>query len=168
MNIEPLFQLPVAIQIHVLSAMIAFVLGPVALWRKRRDSLHKITGYAWVSSMATVAVSSFWISGFQVFGPFSPIHGLSVFVLWSLFDSVRLARRGNIAGHKEAMQSLYLWAVCITGLLTLVPDRFLGKYVFGTTRDFGLAAILATIAILLLSYYGTRVLPLGKVKRLFY
>lgn len=66
------------------------------------------------------------------------------------------------------MLSLSLWAVCLGGFLTRGSDGFLGKYVFGTTHELGLAAILATIAILLLSYYGTRVLPLGKVKRLFY
>ena len=167
MTIEPLFALPVAIQIHVFSAVFAIALGPVALWRKRKDRIHKVVGYAWVSCMATLAISSFWINGFRIVGPFSPIHLLSVYTLWALFDCVRLARIGNIKGHKAAMEALYLWAVAVTGLLTLVPDRFLGKYVFATSRDLGLATILTIIALLLIGYYGRRVLPLGKLKGLF-
>jgi uncharacterized membrane protein len=39
--------------------------------------------------MLMVSVSSFWISTIKILGPFSPIHFLSVFTIWSLFEAIR-------------------------------------------------------------------------------
>ena len=74
-----------AVAIDVLAAaLVAHFLGPFALDRARRDRLHKVLGYTWVLAMAITALSSFFIHSFPVIGPFSPIHLLALFALWSL------------------------------------------------------------------------------------
>ena len=91
MTLTPLINTDPVIQLHIASALLALLLGPIALYRTRRDSLHRWTGYLWVGAMFTVALSSFWIHHFGVIGPFSPIHLLAVLTLWSLVDGMRHA-----------------------------------------------------------------------------
>jgi uncharacterized membrane protein len=43
--------------------------------------------------MTVIAVSSFWIHGYRIIGPFSPIHFLSIFTLAMLPLAVLHARR---------------------------------------------------------------------------
>ena len=45
MSFDPLLTAPFQIQLHVGFAVIAIVLGPIALFRTRRDRIHRITGY---------------------------------------------------------------------------------------------------------------------------
>ena len=88
MTFEPILNAPIYILIHASAAMIALLMGPFVILRNRRDRLHKIVGYIWVVVMACAAISSFWIMEFRLIGPFSPIHGLSIYVLWSLYRGV--------------------------------------------------------------------------------
>jgi uncharacterized membrane protein len=41
MTLDPFTTAPIAVQIHMASALIAVCLGPFALYRKRRDRLHR-------------------------------------------------------------------------------------------------------------------------------
>jgi uncharacterized membrane protein len=81
--------------------------------------------------MVIVAVSSFWIHEFKIFGPFSAIHLLSIVVLFYLFSGIRAARRGEISKHKHQMSQLYLLALLITGAFTLLPGRTMHAVMFG-------------------------------------
>ena len=49
------------IQLHVIAAVAAFLVGPIALIRKRRDIFHKIAGYIFVVGIVIAAFSSFFI-----------------------------------------------------------------------------------------------------------
>ena len=84
MTLAPFFDAPIYIQLHASNATLALILGPFVILRTARDRLHKVGGYIWVLAMFVVAVSSFWIKEFGLIGPFSPIHLLSAFTLWSL------------------------------------------------------------------------------------
>lgn len=42
---EPLFNASLQIQLHVTAALVFILLGPFALYRTRRDRLHKTLGY---------------------------------------------------------------------------------------------------------------------------
>ncbi len=136
-----------AIQLHVAAALVALLLGPVVLLRRRRDRLHRMLGYAWVCAMALTALSSFAIHGFAVVGPFGPIHILSVVVLVGLWRGVGHARRGDIAAHRRTMESLYSGAVIGAGLFTLVPGRRMSILVLGDAGWAGFfgAALLAAV-----------------------
>ena len=73
--------------------------------------------------MVLVAVASFWIGD----GGWSWIHGLSVFTLVMLASGVAWARRGLRARHGRTMVGLYIGALAITGLFTLLPSRLIGR-----------------------------------------
>ena len=78
LDLSPLSSASLAIQIHVICAVPALVLGPVALFRASRDIWHKVAGRVWALSMIGLAGSSLFIHEARMFGPFSPIHLLSV------------------------------------------------------------------------------------------
>ena len=71
-TLVPLIDSPFAVQLHVGAAMLAILLLPLTLFRRRRDGLHKAAGYLWVTAMVTAALSSFFITGLQMIGPFQP------------------------------------------------------------------------------------------------
>ena len=82
-----------AIPLHAFAAMAAFVLGIVQFAAPKGTLPHRTLGWIWVALMAVVAVSSFWIHEIRLFGPWSPIH------LLSIFTPIMLARRcGSRAG----------------------------------------------------------------------
>lgn len=120
------------IAVHMTAALTAIALGPVALWarqaRTQRPRLHRAFGYAWVSAMLTTALSALFIRDPQVpnIGGYSLIHLLVPLTLFMLFSAFRHLARGNIAGHRKAMQRLYLGACVVAGAFTLLPGRFLG------------------------------------------
>ena len=53
--------------------------------------------------MLIVAISSFWIHDMRVWGPWSPIHLLSILVLVMLPLGVYFARIHRVRGHKLTM-----------------------------------------------------------------
>jgi len=138
---DPIVSAPLATQIHVATALLALVLGPAAIWRRKRDGLHRALGYVWVTAMAATAISSFWITGLALIGPFGPIHVLSVIVLVSLTTGVRAAIRRDVTRHQRIMQSLYWRGLAIAGLFTLLPGRIMSDTLFGQRTDLALAVV---------------------------
>lgn len=130
MTLSPLLTAPIAVQIHVGAALCAIVLGPLALWRRSRDRWHKHLGYAWVTAMAMTALSSFGISDAPIVGPFSPIHALSAFTVWGLWQGVNAARQRRIAQHQTEMRRLYFCAIGVAGLFTFLPGRRMNMVFF--------------------------------------
>lgn len=130
-TLDPLREAGGLIAGHAGAAMGAMVLGAAQLALPKGTGLHRGAGYGFMLLMAGVAISSFWIHGFRLVGPFSPIHLLSVFVLYSLWEALRDARRGNIARHRRRMIQLYIYAMVVTGLFTLWPGRVMHKVLFG-------------------------------------
>lgn len=131
MTLQPLLQASPVIQIHAAAALGALVLGALQFGLQRGGGRHRWMGRLWIGLMAAVALSSFGISGLRQAGPFSWIHLLSVFTLAALVRAVFYARRGNINAHRLTMTGLYLGALVITGLFTLMPGRIMGHVVLG-------------------------------------
>jgi uncharacterized membrane protein len=129
MNFAPLLAAPPAIHVHLAATLAALALGMAMLVRRKGTVWHKRLGWLWVLLMLTAAVSSFWITG--VSGSFSPIHALSLLVLILVPAAVIAIRRGKVATHRKAMISLFIGALIIPGLFTLLPARLLGGLVFG-------------------------------------
>ena len=116
---------------HALAALAAVMPGGAQLATSKGTVRHRVSGLIWVSLMACVAVSSFFISELRLWGAFSPIHLLSVWTLFSLVIAVYHARRGNIRQHKIWMALLYIGALLIAGLFTLWPGRVMHGVLFG-------------------------------------
>ena len=132
MTFAPLIAASAAIQIHAFAAMAAFALGVVQLAAPKGTLPHRTLGWIWVALMAVVAVSSAFVHAIRVWGPFSPIHLLSIFTLVMLPVAVWNAHRHHVSGHRNAMLGLFIGALVIAGLFTLSPGRIMHAVVFGT------------------------------------
>ncbi len=131
MNLAPLTDASVPIQIHAYAALAAFVLGVVQLARVKGTTGHRALGYVWVVLMLAVALSSFWIQELRVWGPWSPIHLLSILSLTMLPLGIYYARSHIVRGHKLTMLGLFSGALVIAGIFTFAPGRIMYRVVFG-------------------------------------
>ncbi|HKS17850.1 MAG TPA: DUF2306 domain-containing protein [Bradyrhizobium sp.] len=131
MTLAPLLDAAPAIPLHAFAAMGAFVLGLVQFAAPKGTLPHRTIGWIWVGLMAVVAISSFWIHEIRLFGPWSPIHLLSIFTPIMLVLAVLYARRHNVRGHKLTMISIFCGALVIAGLFTFMPGRAMHAVVFG-------------------------------------
>ncbi|SHI68445.1 DUF2306 domain-containing protein [Wenxinia saemankumensis] len=132
MTLAPLLAAPVAILVHTLLALAAFLLGAAQFLGRKGTRAHRAIGWTWVILLALVALSSFRISTICSFGPFSLIHLLSLYTLIVLPYGVLAARRHDVGAHKRSMALLYLGALVIAGAFTLVPGRIMNEVVLGT------------------------------------
>lgn len=129
-------QLTPLIAVHMTAALTAIALGPVALWARKgatqRPMLHRAFGYAWVTLMLATAVSAIFIRDFNLpnIAGFTPIHIFVPVTFYFLFRAFQRLAQGNIAGHRMAMQKLYVAACLVAGGFTLLPNRYLGNLVF--------------------------------------
>lgn len=131
MSLAPLLNASPAIQLHAFAALAAFVLGVVQLTAPKGTLPHRTLGWVWVALMAVVAGSSFFIHEIRLWGPWSPIHILSIFSLVMLALGVRYARRHRVRGHRVTMVSVFAGALTVAGLFTFVPGRIMHAVLFG-------------------------------------
>jgi uncharacterized membrane protein len=130
-SLAPLLSASPAIQLHAFAAMSAFALGLVQLAAPKGTLPHRTIGWIWVVIMFAVAASSFFIHELKIWGPWSPIHLLSIFTLVTLPLAVWNARHHHVRQHRNAMISIFVGALVIAGLFTLVPGRIMHAVVFG-------------------------------------
>jgi len=160
LNLVPLLTSPPIIQVHVVLALAAVLLGPAALLRRSRDVWHRRLGQAWVAAMAGTALSSFFINEIGSFGPFSIIHVLSILTLLGLWEGIAHARAQRIAKHRRTMLVVFSGAVGVAGLFTLLPGRRMSESLFPAAPWTGFlgTAVLVSVG-LALAWKGTTIRP---------
>jgi uncharacterized membrane protein len=126
---------PVWVQVHVVAAVLAAVLGAVQFLRRKGTGSHRALGRVWVGAMAVTAVSSVLMVGTSAVVGFSAIHLLTAFTLFVLPFGVIHARQGRIREHRSEMVWLYLGAIVIAGAFTLMPGRLMHDIAFGTAMS---------------------------------
>jgi uncharacterized membrane protein len=126
-----------AVRLHAFPALLAVVLGAIQLYRPKGTPSHRVMGWTWVILMTMVSASSFFIHTICTLGPFSVIHLLSILTLVTLPFAVHNARRHNIPKHARGMKLLFLGALVIAGVFTLMPGRIMHDVVFGTNSTHG-------------------------------
>src|SRR6267142_237627 len=131
MSLAPLLDAEPVIQLHAFAAMAAFALGIVQLAAPKGTLPHRTIGWIWIVLMAIVGASSFWIHQLRLWGPWSPIHLISIFTLVTLPLAVWAAHRHAVGHHRRAMTGLFFGALVIAGLFTLVPGRIMHAVVLG-------------------------------------
>src|SRR3984885_10317557 len=131
MSLAPLLNAGPTIQIHAFAAMAAFALGVVQLSAPKGTVPHRTIGWVWVALMLVVSISAFFIHTIRLWGPWSPIHLLAIFTLIMLPVAVLQAHRHAVERHRRAMISLFVGALVIAGLFTLLPGRIMHAVVFG-------------------------------------
>lgn len=131
MTIHPILSASPAIQLHVVSACMALLVGLAQLALRKGTPIHRWTGWFWIALMAVVALSSFFIHSIQLVGPWSPIHLLSVYTLVMLWAGVRAGRKGKTREHAYTMAALFVFALIGAGAFTLLPGRLMHIVLFG-------------------------------------
>jgi uncharacterized membrane protein len=131
MTLAPLLEATPAIQIHAFAAMAAFALGLIQLGAPKGTLPHRTLGWIWVTLMLIVSITAFFIHQIRLWGPWSPIHLLAIFVLIMLPVAVYAAHHHMVERHRRAMIGLFVGALVIAGLFTLVPGRIMHAVVFG-------------------------------------
>jgi uncharacterized membrane protein len=126
MALAPYLGQSLAVQVHLVAALLAVGLGAAQFVRRKGSSSHRAIGYAWVALMLTVALSSFWITGHAGRGQLSVIHGLSAFVLAMLALAIWSIRAGRVRMHR-----LTMIGVCLGGLAAgagaFLPGRLISQ-----------------------------------------
>lgn len=136
MNLAPLLDAPLAIQVHVATVVPAALIGPYMFWARKGTPTHRLVGRVWLGLMVLAALSSFFIHQINLFMGFSPIHLVSIFVLVTAWLAYRSARQRRIKDHKRQVLGLYFGGVVGAGLFTLLPGRIMNKVAF-TYADLG-------------------------------
>jgi len=131
MTLAPLLNAKPVIQVHAFAAMTAFALGAIQLAAPKGTLPHRTIGWIWAVLMLAIVVSSFFIHELRLWGPFSPIHLLSIFTLTMLPLAVWRAHRHQVERHRNAMLGLFFGALVIAGAFTFVPGRIMYKVAFG-------------------------------------
>ena len=131
MSLAPLLEAEPVIQVHAFAAMGAFALGVVQLAAPKGTLPHRTIGWIWVTLMAVIALTSFFIHEIKLIGPFSPIHLLSIFTLTMLPLAVLHARRHAVKKHRGAMIGIFVGGLVIAGAFTFLPGRVMHAVAFG-------------------------------------
>lgn len=122
--------IPLIIWMHILTILVALVLTPPMLLRRRGDRAHRLFGTIWVAAMLLTAALSLFI---HVSGPerFSIIHILSIFTLIQVPLLWRAARRHDIRRHRRGVYGMVTGALLIAGFFTFSAHRLLGGWLLG-------------------------------------
>lgn len=131
MSLAPLLSAPLVVQFHAFAAMAAFGLGIVQLAAPKGSLPHRTIGWIWVTLMLGVSVSSLFIHRIRLWGPWSPIHLLSIFTIAMLVLAVRHARRHAVARHQRVMVFTFAGSLVVAGLFTFLPGRIMHAVLFG-------------------------------------
>ncbi len=131
MSLMPLLQADFAIRAHAFAATTAFALGLVQFAGPKGTFVHRTIGWTWAALMLVVGVSSFFIHTIRLWGPWSPIHLLSIFTLVMLPLGILAAHRHAVSRHKKTMIGLFTGGLVVAGLFTFLPGRIMHAVVFG-------------------------------------
>ena len=132
MTLAPLVSAPAIIQFHAAFAFAAIGLGVAQFLAPKGTLPHRTIGWTWATLMILVAGTSLFIHTIRTWGPWSPIHLLSLFTLAVVPLAVMRARQHDIPRHRQAMIWIFTLALVVTGLFTLAPGRIMNNVVFGS------------------------------------
>lgn len=135
MSLAPLLAAPLAIQVHVLTVVPAFVIGTWQLFFSYKGAPpHRFWGYVYLALMTITALTSLFIQTIMPDGPFggfSPIHLLVPVTLIGIAGAIHGAKTGNIGWHRRGMLAVYVGGLLIAGAFTFMPGRLMHAVVFG-------------------------------------
>jgi uncharacterized membrane protein len=136
-DLQPLLNAPLAIQLHFVTVVPAFFLGGWQLLASRKGSpSHRLIGKIYLALMSVTCVAAFFVPSFSSFsigtGPIrlGLIHLFIPLTAHGIWQTRRALRAGNIAVHKASMRGVYFGGLIIAGLLTFLPGRIMYRMFF--------------------------------------
>ncbi|HEX2762493.1 MAG TPA: hypothetical protein VHM92_01435 [Allosphingosinicella sp.] len=121
---------PPMVWLHIATILIALVLTPVMLLRRRGDRLHRRLGWVWCAALGGSALISFWVRTINP-GNLSLIHILSAWTLIQVPLILWSARSHNVKRHRASVRGMVLGALLIAGIFTFPFGRLMGQWLFG-------------------------------------
>lgn len=131
MNIAHLWAQPNPIPVHAILAFAALFLGIAQMLLPKGTIPHRVMGYLWMLLMGAVAITAAFIYDIRLWGPFSPIHLLVPYVLFSIWSGWRAARTGEVEKHRRTMRALFFLGLLVAGAFTFMPGRAMHTVLFG-------------------------------------
>ncbi|QIN29325.1 DUF2306 domain-containing protein [Brevibacterium luteolum] len=148
--------IPLAVVIHASAAFLVLIIGPVNIFRPRRDAVHRVLGRTWVGLMYLTCASSFF---FGLDDGFTFLHGLSVFTTVSVTLGVWMIARGNKRGHIGNMVGSYIGTFIAFGFAAFVPTRLI--WTTAVTNPVALAAFAGALALIAGAWFAVLKARLG-------
>lgn len=122
---------PLAVRLHLLTVLPAFVLGTWLILASRKGSpAHRLVGVIYMVLMAVTALVSIAVRSIQP-PALSVIHLFVPLTLGSIAVAIWAARTGRISLHRRAMHGLYVGGLLVAGAFTFMPGRLLHRLFFG-------------------------------------
>ena len=121
---------PWVVQVHIVAAVAALLLGTVQLVGIKGTGIHRLIGWSWVVAMITVAASSLFIRQINP-GAFSWIHLLSGWTLIALPMAIFAIRKGRVGSHASGMTWTFVGGLIVAGAFTFLPGRLMWEVFFG-------------------------------------
>lgn len=130
MGIDYFFKASLAIQIHIIAALVALVIGIWMFTRRKGDKAHRMGGKVFLVFMLVTATSAIFIRQLND-GGFSWIHIFVPVTFIGAWQAVYYIRKGNIRRHRKAAMGMFYGALLIPGVLSMMPGRLMYVIVFG-------------------------------------
>ena len=127
MNLAPILDAPLAVQLHVLTVVPAAIIGLFILILPKGTLIHKLAGRIWVALMVSTSVFSLFIHEIDLFYGFSPIHIFSFVIPLSCYWAIRAVRKGQVRQHQVALVSAYIGGIGIAGGFAFAPGRIMNR-----------------------------------------
>lgn len=138
MSWQPLLETSLVIQVHAISAMIAFALGVLQFAAPKGTLPHKSLGVVWVLLMTTITVSSIFIRpslypGLPIVQWFSWIHIFTVITAIGIVQGVMILIGGGpmLKKHSGPFLGIFIGGLVIAGGFAFLPGRIMHQVVFG-------------------------------------
>lgn len=122
--------LSLPIQIHLVTALAALVLGAILMAVRKGRAFHRMAGWAWVCLVSTTAGVTLFIKSLN-HGTWSLLHLFTAWTLFALPLAVLAARRHAVSRHRQAMTGLFYGGFAINLLIAFIPGRALWVMFFG-------------------------------------
>ncbi|MBV1775492.1 DUF2306 domain-containing protein [Burkholderiaceae bacterium DAT-1] len=119
------FSLPVMVQAHIVCAIVSLVIGPIVLWRKKGDRMHKLLGRVWVAGMYGLSLTGIpmWLEHKS-----GPLIIFSIITLISLTLALRAAFKRDIRTHLRFMLGSYI-GLLVALVFAMIPGRVVANWV---------------------------------------
>lgn len=130
MTLEPITHAPIAVQIHLVTALAALVFGTLMWIRPKGTRSHKLMGRLFVMMMVTTAFSAIFIRLINR-GQFSFIHLFVPLTFYASIECIWAIRNGKIKKHVKSVKGLYFGALFIPAFFSFMPGRIMHMMFFG-------------------------------------
>lgn len=118
------------VQIHLLTALAALMLGGVLMTVRKGRTFHRVAGWVWVSLVMVTAGATVFITDLN-HGSWSLLHLFTGWVLLITPLAVLWAKRRDVVRHRKTMMGLFYGGFAVNLFVAFLPGRTLWMMFFG-------------------------------------